>query len=226
VRAGYGRIEVLHGVSLELDEGSVCALLGPNGAGKSTLLKVVSGRLPATEGTVSVFGDVLRRPRPARLARQGVCSIPEGRAVFPNLTVRENLLMHSYRGRRFDGRRLEEQAFERFPRLSLRHRQLAGTLSGGEQQMLALARALFTEPRLLLLDEISMGLAPLVVEELYDTVAQLVAREKLTVLVVEQFAQMALSIATQAAVLVHGEIVQAGTPAEVGAYVADAYLGA
>ena len=145
------------------------ALLGPNGAGKSTLFKVASGRLAPTAGRVDFVGDDIRRLSPDRLARKGLCAIPEGRAVFPNLTVAENLLMYSYRSRgHAKVSDLEEQSYARFPVLGERRKQLAGRLSGGEQQMLALARALFTNPRLLLLDEISMGLAPLVVAELYD----------------------------------------------------------
>jgi ABC-type branched-subunit amino acid transport system ATPase component len=224
VRAAYGRIEVLHGVSLAVRDGAVCALLGPNGAGKSTLLKVISGRLPVTGGSVSIAGEPLVRPRPARLARQGICAIPEGRAVFPNLTVTENLLMCTYRGDGLSADVIEQKTFERFPRLGQRRKQLAGTLSGGEQQMLALARAMFTHPRLLLLDEISMGLAPTLVDSLYDTVGQLVADEHLTVLVVEQFAHKALALATDAAVLIHGEIAKTGTPEEIGDYVSSAYL--
>jgi branched-chain amino acid transport system ATP-binding protein len=202
----------------------VCALLGPNGAGKSTLLKVISGRLPVTGGSVSIAGEPLQRPRPARLARQGICAIPEGRAVFPNLTVTENLLMCTYRGDGLSADVIERQTFERFPRLGQRRKQLAGTLSGGEQQMLALARAMFTHPRLLLLDEISMGLAPTLVDSLYDTVGQLVADEHLTVLVVEQFAHKALALATDAAVLIHGEIAKTGSPEEIGDFVSRAYL--
>ncbi len=225
VSAAYGRIEVVHRVSLEVPEGSVYALLGPNGAGKSTLLKVASGRMPATTGTVTFDGEELRRPLPDRLARRGLCAVPEGRAVFPNLTVAENLLMYSYRSRATKVADLEEQSYARFPVLGERRRQLAGRLSGGEQQMLALARALFTNPRMLLLDEISMGLAPLVVAELYELVAQAVADEGITILLVEQFAQTALAIADRAGVMVNGRLVRTGSPAEVGEHLLGAYMG-
>jgi branched-chain amino acid transport system ATP-binding protein len=225
VSAAYGRIEVVHGVSFEVPEGSVYALLGPNGAGKSTLLKVASGRMPATSGSVSFDGVEIRKTVPDRLARKGLCAVPEGRAVFPNLTVAENLLMYSYRSKATKMADLEEQSYARFPVLGERRRQLAGRLSGGEQQMLALARALFTNPRLLLLDEISMGLAPLVVAELYELVAQAVAQEGITILLVEQFAQTALAIADQAGVMVNGRLVRSGSPAEVGDHLLDAYMG-
>jgi len=225
VHASYGRIEVVHGVTLEVPAGSVYALLGPNGAGKSTLLKVASGRMHPTSGTVSFAGDDIRKSTPDRLARKGLCAVPEGRAVFPNLTVAENLLMYSYRSRATKMADLEEQSYARFPVLGERRRQLAGRLSGGEQQMLALARALFTDPRILLLDEISMGLAPLVVAELYELVAQAVAREGITILLVEQFAQTALAIADHVGVMVNGRLVRTGTPAEVGDHLMEAYMG-
>jgi branched-chain amino acid transport system ATP-binding protein len=225
VRAAYGRIEVVHGVSAELPAGSCLALLGPNGAGKSTLLKVMSGRLSPTGGSVRLNGEEIAKASSEQLARRGVCTIPEGRSVFPNLTVAENLLMYTYRGKTVKVADLEEKSYARFPVLGQRRRQLAGRLSGGEQQMLAIARALYTDPRLLLLDEISMGLAPLVVAELYELVGQLVASEDITVVLVEQFAQTALTVADQVAVMVTGEIVRRGTPAEVGDDLMSAYMG-
>ena len=188
-------------------------------------MKVISARLAPTRGTVAIEGEPVDKVGAARLTRKGICSIPEGRAIFPNLTVDEHLLMYTYRGRNVRRSELEERTYARFPLLGSRKRQLAGTLSGGEQQMLAMARALFSDPRILLLDEISMGLAPLVVAELYETVQQLVTTEKLTIILVEQFAQTALAIADQAAIMVNGRIVRSGTPDEVGKHVADAYLG-
>jgi branched-chain amino acid transport system ATP-binding protein len=225
VSAAYGRIEVVHEVSLQLPAGSCLALLGPNGAGKSTLLKVMSGRLSPSAGTVSLNGEEIGKATSEQLARRGVCTIPEGRSVFPNLTVAENLLMYTFRGKAVKMGDLEDKSYARFPVLGQRRRQLAGRLSGGEQQMLAIARALYTDPRLLLLDEISMGLAPLVVAELYELVGQLVASEDITVVLVEQFAQTALTVADQVAVMVNGRIVRSGTPAEVGENLMNAYMG-
>jgi branched-chain amino acid transport system ATP-binding protein len=225
VSAAYGRIEVVHDVSLQLPAGSCLALLGPNGAGKSTLLKVMSGRLSPSGGTVSLNGKEIGKATSEQLARRGVCTIPEGRSIFPNLTVAENLLMYTFRGKAVKIGDLEEKSYARFPVLGQRRRQLAGRLSGGEQQMLAIARALYTDPRLLLLDEISMGLAPLVVAELYELVGQLVASEDITVVLVEQFAQTALTVADQVSVMVNGRIVRSGTPAEVGENLMNAYMG-
>jgi branched-chain amino acid transport system ATP-binding protein len=223
VRAAYGRIEVLHGVSLVVPPGSVFALLGPNGAGKSTTLKVASGRMTPSAGCVHVAGSHVNGAAAEKLVRAGVCSIPEGRGVFPNLTVAENIRMMTYRGG-LSSSDVQDRAFTRFPRLAERRTQLAGTLSGGEQQMLAMARALATDPSLLLLDEISMGLAPLIVAELYDLVGQL-ASEGISILLVEQFARTALAIADYAAIMVHGRVTRVGQPQDVTEEVSAAYLG-
>jgi branched-chain amino acid transport system ATP-binding protein len=225
VRAGYGRIEVLHGVSFEVPKGTAMALLGPNGAGKSTLLKAISGQLALTAGTVEVDGRRLGKNASDQLARAGVCMIPEGRSIFPNLTVSENLLMYTFRRPGLKSAWVEERAIERFPALGSRRKQLAGTLSGGEQRMLSMARALTTDPEILLLDELSMGLAPLIVEELYGVVGQLVNSEQLTIIMVEQFVQTALSFADYAAIMVNGELVKSGRPDEIRSDVVGAYLG-
>jgi branched-chain amino acid transport system ATP-binding protein len=222
LRAAYDRVEVLHGIDLTVERGSVLAVLGPNGAGKSTMLDVVAGLHPASAGAVRVAGDDVTGMDPARLARRGVCSVPEGRGVFPNLTVRENLWMMTYAG--VSRREAEERAYQRFPALQGRAHQAAGHLSGGEQQMLAIARALATEPSLLLLDELSMGLAPRIVEELYRTVSAL-AGEGITIVCVEQFAPTVLGVADRAVIMVQGQIAAAGRPSEVALGLAASYLG-
>jgi branched-chain amino acid transport system ATP-binding protein len=220
LRAGYGRIEVLHGIDLLVPGGSVFALLGPNGAGKSTMLKTVNGRIRPMAGGVAIDGLVPSKPSPDLYAHLGVCAIPEGRGVFPNLTVRDNLRIWTYRAG-VTRAEVEEQAYTRFPRLKERRRQLAGTLSGGEQQMLAISRALVGQPRVLLLDEISMGLAPIIVSQLYELVGQ-IAAEGVTVLLAEQFVTTALGVATRAAIVLGGRVHHEGTPSEM----ADAALGA
>jgi branched-chain amino acid transport system ATP-binding protein len=222
VCAAYGTIDVLRGVDLTVPFGSVVALLGPNGGGKSTTLRVVAGQLPTTAGDLRLAGRRVNGAAPDELARRGVCLIPEGRGIFPNLSVRENLWMISYTGA--SQRQIEEIAFTRFPRLADRRHQLAGTLSGGEQQMLALARALSTNPALLLLDELSMGLAPLVVEELYEIVGQ-IARSGVSILVVEQFASAVLGIADWVGVMLRGRVVAFERPAAIESQLSTAYLG-
>jgi branched-chain amino acid transport system ATP-binding protein len=223
VRAGYGAIDVLHGVDLELDSGEVHVLLGPNGAGKTTTLAVCSGQIEPSAGELVINGRVVNGVPAHSLARAGVCLVPEGRGVFPNLTVSENLRMASY-GSRVSFADIQEKAFSVFPRLAERRKQLAGTMSGGEQQMLAMSRALGTDPAVLLLDELSMGLAPLIVEELYERVVEL-ARTGLSILIVEQFAQTVLGMADRATVMLHGRIVGTGSPDEISSTLAAAYLG-
>ena len=222
MRAAYGRIEVIHGVDLVIPPGSLFALLGPNGAGKSTLLKVISGRVRPTAGQVLIGDEVVGKRPPERLARDGVCAIPEGRGIFPNLTVRENLRIWTYRGG-ISVKDVEDRTFAAFPRLKERRGQMAGTLSGGEQQMLAISRALVTDPKVLLLDELSMGLAPLIVSELYELVGNL-GRQGMTILLVEQFVTTALSVATRAAIMVHGRIQQEGSPGEMAEAALAVYL--
>jgi branched-chain amino acid transport system ATP-binding protein len=229
IRAAYAGIEVLHGVDLAVPPGAVVALLGANGAGKSTVVKVSAGLVRPTAGEVRVAGHDVTGASSNDLARIGVCTIPEGRGIFPNLSVRENLWMATQAlpgggGDRRSLDRVEEAAYERFPRLGERRTQLAGTLSGGEQQMLALSRGLVTEPAVLLLDELSMGLAPIVVQQLYEIVAQ-VAHQGLSILVVEQFAQAVLGIADRAAIMVNGEVTHVGTPDELRSHLSTAYLG-
>ncbi|MEJ7585487.1 MAG: ABC transporter ATP-binding protein [Acidimicrobiales bacterium] len=223
VRAAYGRIEVLHGVDIVVPPSSVVALLGPNGAGKTTSLKIASGQMRPTSGCVHVAGRHVNGAAPDALARLGVCTVPEGRGVFPSLTVRENLRMITYTGT--SAKVVEERAFSQFPRLAERTGQVAGTLSGGEQQMLAMARALGTEPALLLLDELSMGLAPLIVEELYALVAT-IARQGVSILVVEQFARTVLGVADIAVIMAQGRVTAVGPPSELETELSAAYLGA
>lgn len=222
VRAAYGAIEALHGVDLSLPAGSVLALLGPNGGGKSTTMKVCSGLLPVTGGELRLAGRVVNGIAAKDAARLGVCSIPEGRGIFANLTVRENLWLATGTGVPLT--HMEEAAYSRFPILGKRRGQLAGSLSGGEQQMLSLSRALGTEPVVLLLDELSMGLAPMIVAQMYDTVGQLVA-EGISVLVAEQFARVVLPIADSAALMLQGRIVSVGAPAEIEDQLSTSYLG-
>jgi branched-chain amino acid transport system ATP-binding protein len=222
VRAAYGIIDVLHDVDLTVRAGTVFALLGPNGAGKSTTLKVASGLLKPTGGSVHVLGADVTGTSADAMARNGVCLVPEGRGIFPNLTVTENLRMATYSGVQF--KVVTERAFERFPRLKERRKQVAGTLSGGEQQMLAMARALATDPKVLLLDELSMGLAPLIVEELYEVVKR-IAEDEVSILIVEQFAHEVLGVADTAAIMLHGRIEYTGSPSDVGEALDRAYLG-
>ncbi|MGW1785538.1 ABC transporter ATP-binding protein [Streptomyces sp. NPDC002143] len=224
VSAGYGRQRVLFDISLSVPSGSVVAVLGPNGAGKTTTLRVASGLIQPEAGEVSLFGEPVTGLSAAPLARRGVCHVPEGRGVFPNLTVEENLLMHSYLVGRRSRAEQAELAFTRFPRLAERRRQVAGTMSGGEQQMLALSRALTTSPRLLLLDELSMGLAPLVAEELLGVVRDLAA-EGITTVLVEQLVSDALQIADHVIVLEKGRVAMEGEPAVVADHLVSAYLG-
>lgn len=221
-----GSIEVIHGVTLSVLEGSVFALLGPNGAGKSTMLKICAGLLPLIGGEVRIAGVSVHRPDQLAmtddLARRGVCLIPEGKGIFPNLSVKDNLQMMTNTGKNLT--QIEEAAYSQFPRLGERRRQLAGTLSGGEQQMLAMSRALTTDPALLLLDELSMGLAPIIVEDLYQVVGE-VAKLGVTILVVEQFARTVLGVADRAAIMISGQISKVGDPAELEHELEAAYLG-
>jgi branched-chain amino acid transport system ATP-binding protein len=223
VHAAYHGIEVLRGVDLAVPRGGVVALFGPNGAGKTTALKVASGQMVPTRGCVHMAGRHVNGVAGQALPRAGLCTIPEGRGVFPNLTVRENLTMASYTG--VSRSVIEERTYSFFPRLGPRRAQLAGTLSGGEQQMLAVARALATEPAVLLLDELSIGLAPIVVEELYGMVAE-IARDGVSILVVEQFARTVLGVADVVAVMTRGRVIAVGPPAELESELASAYMGA
>ncbi|GAA0237516.1 ABC transporter ATP-binding protein [Actinomadura nitritigenes] len=222
VRAGYGAIEVLHGVDLALRPGSLLALLGPNGGGKSTTMRLCAGLHPPTGGDLLFAGRRVNGISAQDAARLGVCAIPEGRGIFPNLTVRENLWAATGTGARLAD--LEERAYARFPILGGRRYQLAGSMSGGEQQMLALSRALGSDPAVLLLDELSMGLAPMIVTRMYETVAELV-EGGLSVLVAEQFARAVLPIADTAALMLNGRVVAAGPPAEIEDRLSSDYLG-
>ncbi|CAM3180616.1 ABC transporter ATP-binding protein [Nocardioides dubius] len=223
IRAGYGQIEVLHGVSVEVRPGQVLGVLGPNGAGKTSLVRVISGELRPTAGQVAVAGVDVTGARPERLARAGVATVPEGRGIFPSLSVAEHLRLLA-RDRR-EAKALQEHAFSVFPKLAERRNQVAGTMSGGEQQMLALARAVVLRRPLIVIDELSMGLAPQIVESLYQHVADL-ARDGSTIVLVEQFVHDILGIADQAVVLAHGQVVADGPPTEIADVLADHYLGA
>ena len=213
VYAGYGRVEVLHGVSLTVPEGSVVAVLGPNGAGKTTTMNVISGTVPVRRGAVLLDGTPIHRDPVDVRSRKGVTLIPEGRGVFPGLTVADNLQIATTAAKSPDPASME-RVLELFPRLGERRTQRAGTLSGGEQQMLALARALLADPRLLLIDEISMGLAPLVVAHLFDVIAGL-RDQGLTIVLVEQYLTYALKYADICYVLGKGEVAFVGEPGEL-----------
>ena len=203
IRAGYGPIEVVHGITLEVAAGSVMALLGPNGGGKTTLLNVCSGTLAPKSGDVCFEGAMVTSLSADDRARKGICTVPEGRGIFPNLSVRENLLMATQVGVPMG--RIEEVAFSQFPQLSGRRKQMAGTLSGGEQQMLALARAFATDPKFLLLDELSMGLAPIVVGQLLEVVRRIHATG-VTLVVVEQSLNIAAELCERSIFLEKGQV--------------------
>ena len=205
----YGAIHALHDVSFEVRKGEIVTLIGANGAGKSTTLNTVAGLLKPRSGHVTFEDKVISGMSASKIVPQGLALCPEGRRVFQQMTVRENLEMGGYTRPAGEIAASLDDVFERFPRLKERHKQVAGTLSGGEQQMLAMGRALMSKPRLLMLDEPSMGLAPLLVEQIFDIVCEL-NRAGTTILLVEQNAQMALSIAHRAYVLETGTIVKTG----------------
>jgi branched-chain amino acid transport system ATP-binding protein len=229
VNVSYGAIQAVRGVSIEVPTGEVVTIIGANGAGKSTLLKSIVGLEPVTAGRVVLDGQDITATPPHRRTALGVALSPEGRGVFPDQSVRDNLLLGAY-SKKSDGTRTEEKierSFILFPRLRERQEQFAGTLSGGEQQMLAIARALMSEPKLLLLDEPSLGLAPLIIKDIFNTIRTL--RETgLTILLVEQMANQALGVANHAYVLETGRITHQGKGSDLlnDPKVRAAYLGA
>jgi branched-chain amino acid transport system ATP-binding protein len=228
LRAGYGTLEVLHGVSLDTAGEPVTVVLGPNGSGKSTLLKAVVGVLSPWSGSVRLDGNDLTGMPPHRIVRQGVTTLPQGGGVFPRLSVEENLLMGAYivqDGGEVRGRL--QEVFARFPILEERRRQVAGGLSGGQQMLLAVGRALMTRPRLMVLDEPSAGLAPRLVEEIFGLIRRLAAEEQMTFLLVEQSVRQALRVADRCAVLVQGEVRFIGTPSALSGegQLMDLYFG-
>jgi len=223
----YGRIQALHGISLEVAEGEIVALIGANGAGKSTTMRAISGLRPIAAGTIRFNGEDITRLRADLRVVRGVSQSPEGRGIFPGMSVLENLEMGAYT--RKDRAAIKgdmDRVFELFPRLQERRRQAGGTLSGGEQQMLAVGRALMSRPKLLLLDEPSMGLAPMLIQQIFEIITE-INQQGTTILLVEQNAQQALSRAHRGYVLETGRIVRSGTGAELlhDPAVKEAYLG-
>lgn len=223
----YGTIEALHGVSLAVEEGRIATLIGANGAGKSTILRAISGLVRPTSGSIQFQGNDITSVAPHRIVQQGLSQVPEGRGIFANLTVTENLKLGAYRRKDAAGIAKDQQhALEFFPRLKERLNQNAGTLSGGEQQMLAIARALIARPKLLLLDEPSLGLAPQIVQTIFQIIREINAMGT-TILLVEQNAHMALGVAHDAYVLEVGEIAMHGSASELSKSdeVRKSYLG-
>ncbi|HYF95019.1 MAG TPA: ABC transporter ATP-binding protein [Symbiobacteriaceae bacterium] len=226
LNVSYGAIQALHGVSFEVNEGEIVTLIGANGAGKSTILRTISGLLKPKSGQIMYQGQDLTRIPAHKIVTMGLGQVPEGRRIFANMTVRENLEMGAFTAAKGDFEADLDRVFSSFPRLKERINQLGGTLSGGEQQMLAMGRALMLKPKLLLLDEPSMGLSPLLVQEIFRIIQEVNANGT-TVLLVEQNAFMALSIANRAYVLETGRFVLSGVAAELKEHpaVRAAYLG-
>lgn len=223
----YGNIQALRGLSIEVNEGEIVTLIGANGAGKSTLLKTISGLLKPKKGSIEYVGSSIDGKPAQTIVKCGISHVPEGRRVFSNMTVEENLELGAYLRKDRDGIKKDmEHVYELFPRLLERRKQLSGTLSGGEQQMLAMGRALMSKPKLIILDEPSMGLAPLMVKNIFNII-EMINKEGVTVLLVEQNANMALSVAHRAYVLETGSIVLSGTAKELqeSEEVKAAYLG-
>lgn len=225
----YSAAPVLHGVSLEVAEGKIVAMLGANGAGKSTILKTISGLVKPVSGEIEFCGKIITGMRPDEIVKLGLAHVPEGRLVFPGLTVAENLKIGAYVCR-YSSAKLKEKMdkiYELFPRLAERYKQLAGTLSGGEQQMLAIGRALMSEPKLLMLDEPSLGLAPVIVELIMNKIKEINQLVGTTILLIEQNAELALSIADYAYVLSVGKVVLSGSCDELSQnkFMVEAYLG-
>src|SRR5262252_595256 len=214
LHAGYGATEILRGVDLVVKRGEIVAVLGANGAGKSTLNRTISGVVRPWRGSIRFTDAVIERERPAAIVARGLIHVPEGRRIFPNMTVRENLDLGAYRRGRARREPNRRRVFSIFPRLAERQSQRAGTLSGGEQQMLAIGRGLMAEPKLLILDEPSLGLSPLLVEELFALIKRINA-EGITLLLVEQNVMQSLDVAHRAYVLENGQFVLHGTPADI-----------
>jgi branched-chain amino acid transport system ATP-binding protein len=227
ITLAYGRIQALHGISLTVGEGEIVALIGANGAGKSTTMRAISGLRPVAQGKIRFDGADITKMRADLRVVRGVSQSPEGRGIFPGMTVRDNLEMGAYtRRNRSEIDQDMQRVFDLFPRLKEREKQAGGTLSGGEQQMLAVGRALMSRPKLLLLDEPSMGLAPMLIQQIFDIIVE-INQQGTTVLLVEQNAQQALSRAHRAYVLETGRIVKEGTGNDLltDPAVKDAYLG-